>query len=184
MQFALLRALPGAKIESAGQHTRDGSPICAVVRERIGAAGAVFADRFRSRRINGVDVAEFDIVLTATLDLRSDLARANPDTIERIFTLREAALLLGVLPGGGGLARQTATELAVAMNASRGNLSRARPALGWPGRRQADPFDINDEHGAHGRRHHRTVGTTLQVGEMIGTALSSRLARSTASHST
>ena len=173
-EFALSRALPHARVESAGQRTRNGSPICMLVRDHIAADGGEFADRFRSRRIDEVQVGDFDLVLTATLALRSDIARANPQLIDQIFTMREIELLLHAPRVAGGSDMST-DSLVDALNQARGSLPQDPASRRRWGRPPIEPLDIPDEHAARTRLHRLTVDTALQVGAAIGAALATRL---------
>jgi protein-tyrosine phosphatase len=172
VQFAISRQLAGARLESAGMHASAGSHVCDVVRTAlVGHAGAEgFVDSFRSRRISGVDVDEFDLVLAATLDLRGELARAHPVIRDRFFTMREAAHILGTLDGRG------ASDLVARMDSARGLVPIPPHSSDVLPIRHVAPFDIPDGHAMRSRKHAAVVSLAIAAGGDIGLALSRQLA--------
>lgn len=170
-QFAIGRRLAGVRVESAGMHASTGSRICDVVGTVISAGSepTSFAESFRSRRISAIDIANFDLVLAATMTLRAELTSANPVYRDRFFTLREAAHILttldGALPG----------TIVQRMDSARGSVPLvAREASGVPMRR-VDPFDLPDAHHLRSKKHSAVVSLALSTGDTIGSALARQL---------
>ncbi len=90
--------LPADRFEvaSAGVYALAGSPMspeAAVHLEPYGAS----ADGFTARQLVPPMVAEADLVLTATRDIRSRLLEESPGALRRTFTVREFAALLDVV---------------------------------------------------------------------------------------
>lgn len=162
-EFILSTKLPNARVESAGLLAVAGKPSCEFARSElkqnfgtVGEEWEQFTDTFRSRTLRHVDIADFDLVLGATREIRSEMARLYPALRDRFFTLREATALLGYERSRPNAAESPATR----MNESRGSV----PVLSQRrfGRRTPSdhPFDISD---GHLLRRHRHLATLLLV---------------------
>ena len=166
-QFAIASAAPGILVESAAAHGRPGARLCEVVAATIGP-DTEFAERFRSRRLDTLDIADYELVLTVTSELRSEITRAFPEQHSRLFTLREAAGLLALgsasspLPADG-VARHLDAQRGAASFSGDARLPRALAAV--------DPLDIPDAHRARARRHRDTVKLALDAGARVGHGL-------------
>jgi protein-tyrosine phosphatase len=179
-QFEVRRQLPGARVESAGMHARSGSRLCEVVASAVraeGSDGDEFVDGFRSRHVADVDLREFDLALTATKELRADLAMAEPGLRDRFFTLREAAHIFGGDQGFEFTDGVESAQLIEFMNRRRGTIPMQSDRRQPRAMRESDPYDIPDAHRARPRRHAVVVEIALETGSAIGTVLAQRLGR-------
>ncbi|HWH25855.1 MAG TPA: hypothetical protein VNT53_04340 [Pseudolysinimonas sp.] len=176
-QFELQGRLPGARVESAGMHAVAGASFCEAAASQIDGEGeqavsARFAQDFRSRKLREVDVAGFDMVLAATTELRSGLARAHPELRDRFFTLVEAAEVMAeLLELEAPDEPITASELIALMNGYRGaphTLERLPARLRL---KVIDPLDIPDAHGERRKRHNAVIGYARESAAAIGDSL-------------
>ncbi len=98
----LLRArLPRDRFEvtSAGIRAMAGSAMSDhAATELVGYGGS--ADGFEARQLTPVMVAESDLVLAATREIRSAVLAESPAALRRTFTLLELAALLEAAPDG------------------------------------------------------------------------------------
>jgi protein-tyrosine phosphatase len=180
-QFAIALRLPGVRVESAGIRARRGSVLCEVVAGAIAPEGvdaARFASTFRSRRLDDVELGSFDLALTATTAIRSDLARTYPELRDRFFTFREAADVLSAVRDAGLPAEPLDPAALIAlMNRYRG----AGPTTGGlpPRLRMVvlDPVDIPDAHGEKAKRHRAVVDLALSSAASVGDSLARLISR-------
>lgn len=155
-------------VRSAGVRAHDGDPICAEVAARHADEGWQAQSRaHRAHEVTAEMLAEADLVLTASRDLRGELVRAAPEHRDRMFTLREAAHLgVGFAPGGSDVIADYVAHLDRAR-------TRAAPLSGSPGRggglrrvfaRRSveDPASIADRHGSRGH-----AGTLSEVEQAV-----------------
>lgn len=174
-EFLLGIRLPHARIESAGMHARAGALMCDVASASISAVDPranAFARDFRSRRVSDLELNSFDLVLTATTQLRGDLARLHPDLRDRFFTMREAA---GVLVRAGlegeQAGQRNSSSLIQTMNRFRG-VGAPEPKTPASVRRiTLDPLDIPDAHASTHRRHRAVIELALSSAGSIGDSL-------------
>lgn len=185
---AFMASRSGAVIAvSAGMRARPGSPMCPTATARISSydGAAEYTDAFRSRSVQTLDIGEFELLLTATRSMRSELVKQRPLLRDRAFTVREAAALV----------RQPLSPLEASillahgpvpvMTARRGSRTYI-PPRSIPGHRAADPIDLPDAHNDRRRRRHlATVELAADSGAELGATLqlwrdsASELARTT-----
>lgn len=164
-------------VRSAGVRANDGDPICADVASRHADEDwRARAQAHRAREVTPEMLAEADLVLTASRDLRGELVRAAPEHRDRMFTLREAAHLgVGFAPGGS----ETIADYVAHLDRAR---TRAVPLSGSPGRGGGlrrllgrrtveDPASIADRHGSRGH-----AGTLSEVEQAVD-AIAGQLGR-------
>lgn len=173
-ELALRRGLgEGAafSVRSAGVRAHDGDPICADVAARHTDEGWQAQSRaHRAQEVTPEMLAEADLVLTASRDVRGELVRAAPEHRDRMFTLREAAHLGVGFPSGGS---DVVADYLAYLDRGR---TRAVP-LGGPPRRGGalrrlldrrsaqDPASIADRHGSRG--HSDTITEVEQAVDAI-----------------
>ncbi|WP_416348857.1 hypothetical protein [Microbacterium sp. STN6] len=172
--LAFMAGQSGAvRATSAGMRARSGSAMCRMAALSIASfeGGQAYAESFRSRTVQGLDVNEFDLVFTATRAMRAELIRSNPLLRGRIFTVREAAAL-----GQYSLTAGEAYSLleygpATVLAARRGSVAAPRARSRWV-RDASDPFDLPDAHNDRREKRHRaTVRMSLDAGAELGAAL-------------
>jgi protein-tyrosine phosphatase len=101
----------GYDVASAGTRGVVGSamePLAAAELERLGGS----ADGFHARRLEPAHLAEADLVLTATRDVRRDALGVGPRAMRRTFTLGELAAICTA--AGGELPRDATALVAYA----------------------------------------------------------------------
>jgi len=154
---------------------RPGAGLCSVVGSSIlesDSESVDFVRGFRSRRMSAIDPAEFDLVLTATRELRADLATAHPSIRDRFFTYRELVHIVDqtVFPDDRSEI-SSSTGLANWLNLGRGLIVVPEPRRRMFRATVNDPFDIPDAHGGSAHRHRAVVGAALNAGTEAGAAL-------------
>lgn len=87
----------GFAVASAGVGAMAGSPMTPEAALRLEGAGGS-ADGFLARQLTPVMVKESDLILTATLAIRSRVLEDAPGALRRTFTVLELAALLDVVP--------------------------------------------------------------------------------------
>jgi protein-tyrosine phosphatase len=88
------------RVHSAGTYGLEGYAIEPGAARPLKALGIAY-DAFRARRLTEAQIAEADLVLTATREHRTAVVTLVPRALPRTFTLREFARLVdGVEPGG------------------------------------------------------------------------------------
>ncbi|MEO8220369.1 MAG: hypothetical protein ABI563_06255 [Specibacter sp.] len=171
--FAAGRA-GGVITMSAGLLARDGMPMCPMSATRISLhdGGARHVESFRSRALSSLDLDGFDLLLTATTAMRSDVVKQHPKLRGKTFTVLET-LALGKMPlSGTELDEVRSNGPAAVMFARRGTVSSS------PARRRAllrsreNSLDISDGHTDRGNRHHlATADLAERAGSELGTQL-------------
>jgi protein-tyrosine-phosphatase len=149
MAAVFARSIPDDEnwaVNSAGVHAHAGEPSCAVVRGIDAAA----ADHL-SVLLDAAQLDSADLVITASLSERAEVARLNPRARTKTFTLREA-LLLGELNSSPVT---SVAEYASLLDSGRGMLALPRPRRLLRSRTARGPLDIVDVHGAALRVHRR-----------------------------
>jgi protein-tyrosine phosphatase len=172
-QFVLNAGVPHLRIESAGMYAKPGAGLCPVVVDTLSARGAdiePFASDFRSRRLSAVNVLDFNLVLSATTELRAELARRYPESRDRFFTLREAEAILGEL-ATAEIEPLGPLPLIVSMNRSRGVQPVAAKLPAPVQRKMLDSLDIPDAHAARNRSHRAIVDLSLDSAVSISDSL-------------
>lgn len=103
----LLQTRLGARalVRSAGVQGLDDAPMDPDAAAELVRRGGDPAG-FRSRRLQPIDIRAADLVLTMTIAQRSQVLTEEPTALDRTFTLRELAHLLGS-PDGPGAVRGT-----------------------------------------------------------------------------
>lgn len=125
-EHLLRMSLPaeGFSVSSAGVQALEGWPMAPEAAAELELRGGS-AEGFAARRLTEEMVAEADLVLTATLGLRSRVLAESPGALRRTFTVREFAALLDLVDA------PTLQELV-----SRAGASRSRVVV--------DDYDIAD----------------------------------------
>ena len=98
MAEAILARLAGEEglkvsVRSAGLFAMDGAEASENTRRVLGERGIRFSHRARSIRPELIDWA--DLILTMTLDRKRRLISMNPDSVGKVYTLKEYALTDG-----------------------------------------------------------------------------------------
>lgn len=163
MHFAISSRAPAVDVRSAGLHTVSGLMLCSLVADRIDDE---FAGSFRSTRVAELEVDRFDLVLSATVGQRSELARAHPRLRERFFTVRRASHLLASLDKS-----VRGEEIVAAMNRDLSVSSIDPTRLPGIPIKGANLLDIPDAHNARSRAHAAVVTIALATGASIGDSL-------------
>ena len=103
-QHLLAARLPADRfqVSSAGVMALVGEPMTAEAAVHLEPFG-LSADGFESRQLTLAIVAESDLVLTATRDIRSRVLEEVPSAMRRTFTVREFAALLDQVEPGADL---------------------------------------------------------------------------------
>ena len=86
----------GFEVSSAGVKALEGWPMSPEAAAELELRGGS-AERFRARRLTEQMVAESDLILTATIDIRSRVLAESPAALRRTFTVREFAALLDIV---------------------------------------------------------------------------------------
>ena len=86
-------------VVSAGLSGLEGHPIDAVMGSMLAADG-IDSTRFSARRLDEGDVAEADLILTATAAHRSQIVQLAPRALSKTFTLLEFTRLADHLKAG------------------------------------------------------------------------------------
>jgi protein-tyrosine phosphatase len=170
---------------SAGTTARDGSEICtrgaAALRRTPG--GPDFAETHRSRALTPEIVEEAALILVASAQERSAVARISLDARARTFTFVEAALLAQHAAERVGAPATAATHaaslsvpsLAEDLHRSRGTaLGDSRPHRGWFGRgkpSRATAMDVGDAHMGEGSRHSAVFADLRWASEQLSKAV-------------
>lgn len=171
-EFAL-SASANLEVLSAGLQARDGTRLCPETTERIVVepGGIGFIDKFASRSVHTVDMARFELILTATVSIRSELLRQVPELRDRMFTLVETRLLTDEA--------LSADESDLFLDEGPGSILLRRRGSQPTGphksgllmRRNQAPLDIVDSHGSRSRRRHQSaINASFQLGAEIGQA--------------
>lgn len=190
MEFVLTQTGAGADAEphwttkSRGTETTRSTHLCATVTDLIGDSGygRGFAELHRPTALDPDLLDEQELVITASKDERSVVARLRPQLRSRTFTVKEAVRLgrspiteteirraASFAPDSAGLALYAAV-----LHERRGmvNLGSARrPVLPWVA--AVDPIDVPDVHDASRRVHLRA----LKEGESAARELRTQLSR-------
>lgn len=162
------------RVGSAGVCGLYAAPMCPVSAEDLTNGQWLATVGHRSRSLTAELVADADLVLALERAHRSAAVRLLPGSQAKVFTLREAETLLGVL-------RERATDpldglaaLACAMHAVRGMAVPTAPAARrWWQRPEVpvDPLDIADGHGRADLEHRRAVATVRATAESVADAM-------------
>ncbi len=167
MEATFRTRMPGDAwvVSSAGTRAADGVAMCETSRGVTAAAG-VAAGEHRSRAATAEILRAQDLIIAASRAERSLLARIEPMSRQRTFTLREALHLarapftrpeLAIIDDGGdGLSRvlNSRRGMSAPPAVPSGFLSWLRPA--------PNPFDVVDVHGESRSRHQAGLTTLVQ----------------------
>ena len=138
-------------VSSAGVRALVGYPMDASSARELARLGGT-AENFESTQLTAAVVAEADLVLTATKDLRSRVLQESPGALKRTFTLLEfAALADGATP--------SSLKDLVAGAADRRSSA------------QLDDYDIADPIGASDQVHAQVAGVIDQATRTIASAI-------------
>ena len=158
-------APPDWQVESVGTTATEGRRACRVAAEFEPAVAA-----HHSVRLEADDLEVADLVIAASLEERSVIARLRPQARARTFTLREALLL-----GEDRVVASTISEYAASLHSRRGTLELPRPSsLLW--RRAADPLDVTDVHGMGSRAHRKGLEKAAADARLLASRLRRDLA--------
>ena len=175
-------SLAGTRVTSAGVRAEEGRPMCAVSAKGLDDhdGGLEFAAAHRSHLLTEGDVRSADLVLVMERDHRSAVVRLAPGSQPKVFTLREAEGLLGVLAERGSEAADGLAGLARALHSVRGfaPLPPEPPKRRWFQRpvEPEDPFTIVDGHGLPEDLHAAAVATVAATAERVAAAMTARTA--------
>lgn len=111
-------------VGSAGTHGLVGQPIDPGSAAQLGRRGESAAD-FRARRLSAGDIADADLVITATREHRSAVVRMSPTSLRRTATFAEVALAADVVPTMEG----AVLDLSAAFRGVAAAIVAHRPAL-------------------------------------------------------
>ncbi len=160
-------------VASGGVRAPQGAAVCDVVMSIVDDSSPLALHRATGVEFIGLD--DFQIIITASRDERSALARLRPALRGRTYTLREA-IYLGSTPltpseretlaGAGAFADGALDRYAEILHTRRGlaDPDELRGRFAWS--KKLDPFDVPDVHGAKPRLH-ETVLKDLR--ELVGT---------------
>ncbi|HJG51704.1 MAG TPA: hypothetical protein K8U89_06525 [Brachybacterium faecium] len=176
-ELLLRRELDGlseVRVESAGVGASDGARICELVAERHADAPWVrAAQEHRSRSLTPELLASAALVLVADREVRSEVVRMSPGVRDRIFTLRDAALLIDSFEIEEPARRVgRVSRMGIHLNrhrAVRGPQPPARRRL-W-GRREEDPSSIDDGHNSSLRHHHAALEAVSSTTSVVAAGL-------------
>lgn len=170
---------------SAGTTARDGSEICKRGAMALSRApgGPDFAETHRSRTLTSEIIEGAALILVASAQERSAVARISLEARARTFTFVEAALLAQHAADWIGDPTTVATHaaplsvasLAQNMHRSRGTaLGNSRPHHGWFGRgksSRAAAMDVGDAHMGEGSRHSAVFADLRWASEQLSKAV-------------
>jgi len=143
--------------------------------------GPEFAAAHRSHLLTEQDVRSADLVLVMERDHRSAVVRLAPGSQAKVFTLREAEGLLGVLAERESGPAADLAGLARALHSVRGfaPLPPEPPKRRWFQRpvEPEDPFTIVDGHGLEDDLHASAVATVASTAARVAAALIARTAQ-------
>ncbi|CAL8968567.1 hypothetical protein PROP_00322 [Propionicimonas sp. T2.31MG-18] len=178
----LADALSGTSITvgSAGVETVEGQETCPVVRGLVSVEGLPQPPQLTtgSRELVVEELAEAALILTFTVRQRGLVARLDPSTRDRLFTLREASTLAAAIRGRrldpGGL-----PAWAHALHSNRPILSTLAPPpppprRWWQFRRPPEapePWDLPDAHSAPEELHAARLGEVAELCRRLGVIL-------------
>lgn len=149
-------------VTSRGIAAENGRSMCNVAAEVFSQREktTVDIDTHRSMRIAVRDVEVADIIVTASKQERSAVARLDPASRSRTFTLREALALAASGPDGVIGKVSDLEEFAERLHVRRGAVELAPTRTrGWGGR-SAGAVDITDVHQRRLFTHRRVLRTT------------------------
>lgn len=168
VQLTLQRSLAdrshlASRIASAGTHAMAGSPVAPEMSRLLRQRGIDSSD-FRARQLTDEHVRTAALVVTATRQQRSDVARTYPRVLPRLFTLRQLARLIeSTEPSDQQRADDPVTELAERCSRARGTL----------GPSQGDRDDVPDPWGGSRRDYLDCVSLLDPAVEHLSRALGS-----------
>ncbi|WP_268250848.1 arsenate-mycothiol transferase ArsC [Arthrobacter cryoconiti] len=161
-------------VDSAGTHVTPGMSICEVSAQMLasGDGGLDYAQHFRSRSVQLLDLSHYSLVLGATRAIRSETVQQNPAVRNKAFTIQEALILLreGLTEAEEVVFRQEGP--APVMIARRGTTATPGELQGRMIKSREHPLDLVDGHIERKKRRHQA---TLQRAAAMGTELGSAL---------
>ncbi|WP_449407517.1 arsenate reductase/protein-tyrosine-phosphatase family protein [Microbacterium maritypicum] len=155
-------------VESVGTVASEGRRACRVSVEIVPAA----ADH-HSVRLEAEDLDVADLVIAASLEERSLIARLRPQARSRAFTLREALLL-----GEQRITASSLAEYAAVLDSRRGTLDLPTPSS-LPWRSADDPLDVVDVHQLGTRAHRKGLEKAAADTRLLAARLRRDLAPAT-----
>jgi protein-tyrosine phosphatase len=175
-------ALAGVSVTSAGTRALEGEAMCPVSAEDLPADDRGYAAEHRARQLTGDLVREAGLVLTMERAHRSTAVQAAPGSQAKVFTLREAEALLGVLAERDGEPPADLAALAKALHSVRG-LAPLVPTE--PGKRHwwsrpvepEDPMTIEDGHGRARDEHTAAADQVRSTADRVGAAITALAGR-------
>ncbi|MGN6446059.1 arsenate reductase/protein-tyrosine-phosphatase family protein [Amnibacterium sp.] len=169
-------AFAGVAVSSAGTRALEGEGMCPVSAEDLDPADVASGAEHRARQLTADLVREADLILTMEREQRSAAVQAAPGSQAKVFTLREAEALLGVLAQRGAEPPADLAALARALHSVRGLV----PLLpGEPVKRHwwsrpvepEDPMTIRDGHGLGIEEHRAAAGQVRATADRVGAAM-------------
>jgi protein-tyrosine phosphatase len=157
--------------------------MCTVSAAQLGTeeADTEFVDAHRSQPLSAEAVRGSDLVLVMEREHRSAVAQLAPGSQAKVFTLREAEGLLGVLQERDVPPVKDLAALARALHSVRGfaPLPPEPPKRRWFQRpvEPEDPLTIVDGHGLDDERHEAAAAAVRETADRVGAALRVRLGR-------
>ena len=169
-------ALGDLVVSSAGTRALVGEAMCLVSAEDLDPGDAASATGHRARQLTGDLVRDADLVITMERAQRSAAVQAVPGQQAKVFTLREAEALLGVLAERDGAPPTDLPALAKALHSVRGlaPLVPAEPMKKhWWSRptEPEDPMTIVDGHGLSREEHAASAGQVRATADRVGAAI-------------
>ncbi|WP_417216861.1 hypothetical protein [Arthrobacter sp.] len=172
-EFALAQS-DELEVQSAGLVASDGMQICSEAAEyiRTQPGGSSYVDQFASRPLNSIDWAKFELILTATVSIRSDMLHERSDLRNRMFTLAEARELTAeaLSVEEQFLFNEAGPGPVITQRRGSQPIMSTKPTKFH--KNDISPLDIVDFHGARSRRRHRgAIEKSVSAGSDISCAL-------------
>lgn len=149
--------LPGWQVTSAGVSAVDGASMCpeSAAAIRRTSAGRHFEEQHGAHLLTASDLADADLVLVASQEVRAGVIALETEARARTFTLLEAAGLAAQAVEADMAVGPAVKDLTATLHACRGFLPPARLSLRErmvpPRRRAIDGIDITDAHSGEAR---------------------------------
>lgn len=160
-------ASEGWRVQSRGTHAHDGQGLCPAAGAELSRipGGPSYAATFRSRRLRAIDLAS-PMLLAASVEEKSALAKLDHTVRARTFTLIEAALLA---EADAAVPSDHAADLRALVRRWDG----LRRSADSPLPRVYGALDAPDAHLGRGVRHEQTLGAVSTAANRLIAVLSS-----------
>lgn len=161
-------------VQSAGIDATNGMKICRTAAQHIcqHPGGAEYIEDFASRSIHVANPTAFEILLTATAQIRSEVLGLFPELRDRTFTFIEADRLASnqLSLSESELLLQSGPSAVLIQR--RGSVPTLASKNRWFGGKGITPIDLPDTHNASvGRKHQTTIERALELGQRLGETL-------------